>query len=97
MIISTGQRLTPARLSIPTGQASVSFTAQTSFDVTVSFGWTFAANPRVLVNIANTAGVTANWSVRAHTVTTTGFILRAWGPSSQTWSGVPVTWVAIPA
>lgn len=96
MIISSGMRLTPARLSIPVGQALVSFTSLSSFDVVVSFGFTFSAAPRVGCNIASSSSTTTNWTAKAFNVTTTAFTLRVSGPSAQTWSGVPVQWWAIP-
>lgn len=100
MIVSSGMRVTPQRFSIPTGSVSVSFTTQTSFDVVVNFGFTFAAPPRVTAQIASNVAATQGWQARALSVTTTAFTLRVWaqsGGAAQTWSGVPVTWTAVPA
>ena len=96
MIISSGMRLTPQRISLPCGSVSVSFTSQSQVDVVVSFGFTFVNSPRVGVNIASSAGVTAGWIAKAHSISTTQFTLRVSG-TSATWAGVPVQWWAIPS
>lgn len=97
--IPSGARLTPARISQPTGSVSVSFTSVNTFTTPVNFGVTFAAAPRVVVYIASAAGATVGWDARAVSVTTTGFSLelRAGDGATDTWSGVPVVWIAIPA
>ncbi|WP_051723831.1 hypothetical protein [Micromonospora chokoriensis] len=96
MIIQTGMKLTPQRISIPAGSVSVSFTSQSQVDVVVAYGFTFTNSPRVGVNIASSAGATAGWIAKAHSISTTGFTLRVSG-ASATWTGVPVQWWAIPS
>lgn len=100
MIVSSGMRVTPQRFSIATGTVLVSFTSQTVFDVVVNYGFTFAAPPIVMVNIASTGGSQQFFTVRAVSATATGFTLRVWaqsGAAAATWSAVPVKWAAIPA
>lgn len=80
-----------------TGSTNISFTTETLWTQTISFGQTFPSPPRVMTNIASPSGTTARWSSRSYNVTTTGFTLFLYsglGDPAQTWSSVPVTWVA---
>lgn len=97
MIFASGMRLTPARLSVPTGRVTVTGGPATVIDTAVAFGWTFATPPRVGANIAGAA--TTNADVRAVDVTTTGFTLRVYGVAgaSITLAAVVVDWWANPA
>lgn len=80
------------------GITPVSFTGQTSFTVNVNFPASFTATPSVTTNIASGAGNTTRWGSRAYNVTTTGFTLFVFrgdatdGP--ETWSNIPVHWIA---
>lgn len=76
-----------------TGSTSISFAAQTSFTVAVTFAEPFATAPTVTTNIDSSSGTTISWFSRAFGITTTGFTLWVHGPSN-TWTGVPVRWVA---
>lgn len=80
-----------------TGTVSVSFTTQSSFFTDVTFATPFSLAPAVMTNISNAAGVTGAWTSRAYNITTTGFRLFVQNVNSttNTWSGVPVDWVAI--
>lgn len=96
MIIQSGMRLTPQRLSIPTGQVLVTGTG-TVVDTPVSYGFTFGSVPRVGAIINGAASTSAD--VRVTGVTTTGFTLRLYGVGgvSVTLTNVAVDWWAIPA
>jgi hypothetical protein len=81
-----------------TGTQNVSFTTQDSFTVaSISFGFTFPAAPKVTTNINSAGGNTARWTSRGISATTTTFTLWVTAPTAgltQTWSSVPVDWVA---
>lgn len=77
-----------------TGVEAISFTAQTSFTVAVTFATPFATIPRVFTNINSGAGSTAGWNSRAFLITRTGFSLFVFGGSS-TWAGIEVQWLAV--
>lgn len=86
----------PAR-ALQDGIASVSFTSQTSYSQSVTFPTPFTTVPTMSVNIASGAGAAAHWDARAINVTTTGFTLFVFAPSgatAQTWSAIPVHWMA---
>jgi hypothetical protein len=67
-----------------TGTASgIGPTASTSFvSATIPFGVTFPAAPNVHVNLNTQAGAAASWVGRGTSITTTGFVILAYGPSS---------------
>lgn len=83
------------------GIASVSFTSQTSFTVTVTFGTAFPSGvtPVVVTTISSGSGTVTRWGSRAISVTNTGFTLFVFqgqtSDPSQTWSAIPVSWVAV--
>lgn len=86
----------PAR-ALQVGTTSVSFTSQTSFSKAVTFPTPFAATPVVTTNIHFGGGNAAHWASRAINITTTGFTVFVFadtGSSAQTWSAVPVQWIA---
>jgi hypothetical protein len=64
------------------GSVTAGPSAATSFTVAVNFGVTFASIPNVHVNLNSGAGSTANWHGRAISISTTGFTLFGFGPSS---------------
>lgn len=80
------------------GSVSVSFVTQTSFTVAVVFPTAFGTVPAVMTNIASGSGTAGHWSSRAISVTTAGFTLFVFadtGAAAQTWSNIPVQWIAI--
>ena len=83
------------------GTASVSFLTETSFTQAVVFPITFPTIPNVQVNINSGLGETARWCARAIAVATTGFTLFVFrGDNSdpaETWSSIPVQWLATQA
>lgn len=78
------------------GTQLVSFTGVSSFSTSVNFGFTFPAFPRMTVDIASGAGETARWEGRAFNITTTSFTLFMYSSdnTTDTWSNIPVTWIA---
>lgn len=80
----------------------VSFgTAATSNTSTVTFATPFPVGtvPTVVTNISSGAGNVAHWDSRAINVTSTGFQLFVYaetGGTAQTWSNIPVSWIATP-
>lgn len=64
------------------GSVTAGPTAVTSFTQAVSFVTTFPSIPNVHINLNSGAGTTANWHGRAIGVSTTGFTLFGFGPSS---------------
>lgn len=86
----------PAK-ALQVGTASVSFTSQTSFSQSVTFPTAFAATPVVMTNIFTGSGVAGHWSSRAINITPTGFqifVFSESGAAAQTWSAIPVQWMA---
>lgn len=80
------------------GTLNVSFTALTSFTQTVTFANPFSTLPVVNTNIASGNGVAAHWNSRAINVSTTGFQLFVYADASgaaQTWTNIPVNWIAV--
>lgn len=99
-VVASGALLTPARLSIPAGRASVSIAAAAFATVSVGFGFTFPSIPRVGVSIASTSfSMSPNHGARAINITTTGFTLIMYtvNGATVTATGVPIDWWAIPA
>jgi hypothetical protein len=80
-----------AQLWGQTGRTLMSFAAQASATLDVSFGRTYAVSPQVDTRIYSGAGATAGWHTRAISVTQTGFTIFAFGPSS-TWESIAVDW-----
>jgi hypothetical protein len=73
----------PGGALVKTGTtAAIGPTAATSFSSVIPFGVTFPAAPSVHVNLAGTAGVTAQWTGRGTSITTAGFTLFGTGPSN---------------
>jgi hypothetical protein len=79
-----------------TGTQNMSFTTLSQSTANVSFGFTFPTAPRVTTNIDSAAGETARWCSRAYSITTTGFIMFVFQAqaTTNTWSSIPVSWVA---
>lgn len=81
------------------GLVRVSFTTLATFTVAVSFTVPFTSPPIVLTNIDSLSGVgeTNNWVSRPYNITTTGFTLwvEAADDATDTWTSVPVNWVAM--
>lgn len=80
------------------GSVSVSFTSLTTFTQVVTFPEAFATVPAVITNINSGNGAAAHWDSRAINITNTGFTLFVYAPPSgtaQTWSNIPVQWIAI--
>jgi hypothetical protein len=87
----------PAK-ALQVGTTPVSFTSQTAVTTaTVTFPTAFAATPVVMLNIFTGSGVAAHWSARAINITPTGFQIFVYadtGAAAQTWSAIPVQWMA---
>jgi hypothetical protein len=79
---------------VQAGVEDVEVVATTSAVQGVVFAVPYATEPTVTTNIPSGAGATANWHSRAINVTTTGFEVFIFGPSSS--FVVPVHWQAIP-
>jgi hypothetical protein len=83
------------------GTASVTFTSQTSFTTTVTFPTAFPSGvtPAVLTSIASGSGTVTRWGSRAISITNTGFTLFVFqgqtSDPSQSWSAIPVSWIAM--
>lgn len=98
MVFAAGQKLTGGQLNqlaedaLFSGTELVTFGTATSHTRTVSFGKTLEAAPsRVGITISSGAGVSADWTWRTDTYTTTSFRLLLVGPSGA-WTDVPVIW-----
>jgi hypothetical protein len=105
--VDGGSSLVPADLYV-TGRivaanaqsdtVSISFTAQTSFQQSVTFPTAYPVGtmPAVTTNIASGAGATSGWTSRAIGVTRTGFTLFVnrgdTTGAAQTWASIPVQW-----
>jgi hypothetical protein len=79
------------------GSTSISFTTLSSTTVAVAFGFTFPAPPTVMTNIETGVGAAARWISRAINITTTGFdmFVHSADATTDTWVGVPVTYIAL--
>jgi hypothetical protein len=79
-----------------TGTQNMSFSGLSSSTVSVNYGFTFPAAPKVVTNIDSAAGETARWCSRAYNITTTGFTMFVFQAqaTTNTWSSIPVSWVA---
>lgn len=77
------------------GEASITFVALTSFTQSVSFATAFSSAPAVSCNISSGSGTTAQWHVRAISITAIGFVIFAFtAGAAGSWTGVPVGWQA---
>lgn len=80
------------------GTVNVSFASDTQFTLSVTFNKTFTAAPAVTTNIGTGTAVASHWDSRAEGVSTTGFTLFVFSPNggaAQTWSNIPVQWIAV--
>lgn len=76
----------------------VTFVTQTSVTQAVTFDRPFLVAPHVFTNIDSAAAATAQWHSRASSITTTGFTLflfRGQGAAANSWTNVPVSWLAM--
>lgn len=96
-----GMRITAERLLARNDQQrieQVAFTAQSSYQQSVTFDEPFPTIPSVQVEIMSGAGVTAGFEARPISVSTTGFtifIRRSDGTTTTaTWDAQPVSWHA---
>ena len=80
--------------AIQAGTSNITVTAATSGTLAVVFARPYTQAPSVSTNINSGAGSTASWQSRAINVTTTGFTLFIFGPSSS--FTAPVQWQAQP-
>lgn len=87
---------TPAVLFGVSGTVAVTFAVATAYTEGVQFLKPFPVAPRVFVNIASVTP-TAGWTVRATSVSTTGFSLHVSGTPAAAWTRVPVHWLAVVA
>jgi hypothetical protein len=82
-----------------TGQVSVSFSNLALYTTTVTFPVPFTSTPRVFTNIASLSGPTARWGARGCDVSTTQFTLFLFAgeleDGEDTWSSIPVQWLAV--
>lgn len=84
------------------GTVLFSFTSQNSDTIIVPFPSAYSSTPVVMANIDIGAGETARWMPRAISISTTQFTLFVFGTDdngaeTQTWSNVPVSWLAFGA
>jgi hypothetical protein len=76
----------------------ITFVTQTSVTQAITFDRPFLVAPHVFTNIDSAAAATAQWHSRASSITTTGFTLflfRASGVAANSWTDVPVSWLAM--
>lgn len=85
--------------AIQAGAKAVSFTTQTSFTTTVTFDAEFDSTPIVVASIGSANAETTRWDCRPYSISTTGFSLIVYrgdgSDGSQTWSSIPVNWIAV--
>lgn len=93
----------PVGLPIPTrriqsGTALITFVAQSSATLVVTFPVPFVTLPQVVTNIASGAGETARWGSRAIAVgldTFTIFVFESdVADPARDWTDIPVNWIA---
>lgn len=86
----------PSTMRIQAGEVSFTFVTQTSSFIDVVFDTPFINIPAITCTIANNAGVSNGWIVRAGMPSPTGFRVSV---STQgvavSWTGIPVHWHAI--
>jgi len=80
--------------ALQAGTSNIAVTAATSGTLAIAFARPYSTAPSVSANINSGAGATASWQSRAINVSTTGFTLFIFGPSST--FTVPVQWQAQP-
>lgn len=87
-----------SKLLYQSGTVVMSFTSQSSVTQSVQFPQPFANIPIVMTNIASNVAGAVRWNSRAVTVTTTGFTMSVFkgdgADAAQTWTNVPVQWIA---
>lgn len=82
-----------------TGTELITFTSQASHTVVIPYGITFPSRPMVVTNIDSGAGEVARWGSRAISIQDSQFTMFVFatddnGSETQTWSDVPVSWMA---
>jgi len=82
-----------------TGTELITFTNQASHTVIIPYGITFPSRPMVVTNIDSGAGVVARWGSRAISIQDSQFTMFLFatddnGTETQTWSDIPVSWMA---
>lgn len=83
-------------LLIQAGQVSFTFVTQTSSFIDVVFATPFVNIPAITCTIANNAGVSNGWIVRAGLPSNTGFrVSVSTAGAAVSWTGIPVHWHAI--
>ncbi|WP_205327562.1 H-type lectin domain-containing protein [Glycomyces sp. YM15] len=85
-------------LALQTGKLAVSFSNVSTYTRVITFPRAFTIAPNVFCSLESGAGTTARWGVRPFNITTTGFTLFCYpndAGSAQTWSNIPVSWLAI--
>lgn len=86
-------------VSIQAGAKAMTFTSQTSQTGSVTFPEEFASAPIVVLSIGSRAAETTRWDCRPYDITTTGFNLIVYrgdgSDGAQTWSAIPVNWIAV--
>lgn len=96
-VLETFQASLP-NLNLQTGKLAVSFSNLSTYTRVVTFPRAFTTAPNVFCSLESGAGTTARWAVRPFNITTTTFTLFAYPNDSgttQTWSNIPVSWLAI--
>jgi hypothetical protein len=92
---SRGNPTVAGLTAVQQGEQPVSVAAATSALVNITFQvGLFGTRPNVYVNIATAPGVSAGWNGRAINITTSGFSIFLFGPST-TFTNLPVQWTAI--
>lgn len=96
-----GMRITGDRLAasdVQAGLLSVSFTSLSSYTRSVTFPEAFPVAPVMFVEIASGAGTTGRYEARPINITPTGFtlfvLLSDAAEGADTWTDVPVHWIA---
>ena len=85
-------------LVLQTGKLSVSFTNESLYTRPITFPRAFSTTPNVFCSIESGSGVTARWDARAFNITASGFTLFCFPNDigdTKTWSGIPVSWLAL--
>lgn len=73
---------------VQAGSVDMTVAVNTSATAAVTFATPFRAAPSVCTNINNGSGAVASWNSRAFNITTTGFTMSIFGPSSSFTVGV---------
>jgi hypothetical protein len=80
---------------VKTGSVTGGPSNATSYTVAASFGMTFPGVPNVHINLNNGAGDTAQFNYRAINISTTGFTLFGYRPSTNATFSTAHQWTAI--